>query len=74
MTTNRKDKLFARKRMYKKNVVKRKLCSLHVPYSPLTGTSHTHTHTQAVGISALTGLGVEEFFKAVNEARTEYEK
>ena len=30
--------------------------------------------SQAVGVSSLTGMGIEEFFKAVDEARAEYEK
>ena len=28
---------------------------------------------QAVGVSSMTGAGMEEFFKAVDAARTEYE-
>jgi hypothetical protein len=29
-------------------------------------------HSQAVGVSAMTGDGMAEFFEAVEEARTEY--
>ena len=29
---------------------------------------------QAVGVSSLMGMGIEEFFKAVDRARAEYEK
>jgi translation initiation factor IF-2 len=29
---------------------------------------------QTVGVSAVTGAGIEDFFVAVEEARTEYEK
>jgi hypothetical protein len=36
-------------------------------------TSHCVLPIEAVGVSAMTGDGMDDFFKAVDEAREEYE-
>ena len=47
---------------------------IHSPLPPFLPHSVILPPLQAVGVSSLMGMGIEEFFKAVDGARAEYEK